>query len=183
MKKLKLQVFNESPFELPAYATEFASGLDIKADFSRMGLVIADELGITTESVGKDGCFVSATNENNTVKKVTIPPLGRFIIPTGLYVAVPEGWELQVCPRSGLSYKIGLSCANARGCIDSDYRGEIGVIAVNLSNQDLVIEHGERVAQLILSETPQVEWEPVTDKNDLGSTERGAGGFGHTGKH
>jgi dUTP pyrophosphatase len=101
------------------------------------------------------------------------------MVPTGLYIALPEGTEAQVRPRSGLAAKHGITVLNTPGTIDADYRGEIKVILVNLSNNPFTIEAGERIAQMIVARYEQVEWEAV---EELGTTERGAGGFGSTGK-
>ncbi len=110
---------------------------------------------------------------------IVLKPLQRCLVPTGLYVALPEGYEAQVRPRSGLAIKKGIGVLNAPGTIDADYRGEICVILVNLSADDFVIEDGERIAQLVIARCEQVEWKPV---DALDETERGEGGFGHTGK-
>ncbi len=109
-----------------------------------------------------------------------LAPLERALVKTGLYIALPEGTEAQVRPRSGLALKKGLSVLNSPGTIDADYRGEIGVILVNLSNEDAIVEPGERIAQLVIANYLQVEWE---ETDDLDKTERGAGGFGSTGRH
>ena len=110
---------------------------------------------------------------------VTLRPLERRLIGTGLHIALPAGYEAQVRPRSGLALKHGLTVLNTPGTIDADYRGEIKVILVNLSNSPFVIEPGERIAQMIVARYEQIEWEGV---EELGTTERGAGGFGSTGK-
>lgn len=110
---------------------------------------------------------------------VTLAPLGRAMIPTGLYVELPEGYEMQVRPRSGLAAKHGITVLNSPGTIDADYRGEIRIILVNLSGEAFTIEPGERIAQLVVARHEQVEWEPV---EELGTTERGTGGFGSTGR-
>lgn len=110
---------------------------------------------------------------------VTLQPLERFLVPTGLFIALPEGYEAQIRPRSGLAIKQGLTCLNSPGTIDADYRGEIKVILINLSNDVQTIQSGDRIAQMVIQQVPQIEWELVTD---LESTERGSGGFGHTGK-
>ena len=112
-------------------------------------------------------------------QSVTLAPLGRAMIPTGLYVELPEGYEMQVRPRSGLAAKHGITVLNSPGTIDADYRGEIRIILVNLSSAAFTIEPGERIAQLVVARHEQVEWEPV---EELGTTERGAGGFGSTGR-
>ena len=114
----------------------------------------------------------------NITESITLGPLERTLVPTGLFIELPEGYEMRVRPRSGLAAKHGLSLVNAPGTIDADYRGEIKVILVNLSNTPYELKPGERVAQLVVSQFTRVEWEPV---EELGETERGAGGFGSTG--
>ncbi len=108
-----------------------------------------------------------------------LSPGERAIIPTGLFIELPEGYEAQVRPRSGLAAKYGITVLNAPGTIDADYRGEVGVILVNLSQNDFVINPGERIAQMVVARYERVEWEEV---KELGSTDRGEGGFGSTGK-
>lgn len=110
---------------------------------------------------------------------VTLQPLERAMIPTGLYVELPEDCEMQIRPRSGLAAKHGVTVLNSPGTIDADYRGEIKVILVNLSNEPFTIEAGERIAQMIVARYEQIEWVAA---EELSSTERGAGGFGSTGK-
>jgi len=114
----------------------------------------------------------------NLDEPIVLHPLQRCLVPTGLYIALPAGYEAQVRPRSGLAIKRGISVLNAPGTIDADYRGEICVILINLSGEDFVIEDGERIAQMIIARHEQVAWEEV---DVLSETERGAGGFGHTG--
>lgn len=143
---LQLPVINESPYDLPAYATLASAGLDLRA----------------------------VLNE-----AVSLQPLERRIIGTGLKIALPEGYEAQVRPRSGLAAKHGITVLNAPGTIDADYRGEIGVILVNLSNEVFEIQPGERIAQLVVAQYSQVDWKIVTN---LDATTRGEGGFGSTGK-
>jgi dUTP pyrophosphatase len=143
---IQLAVINESPYELPAYATASSAGLDLKAALDQT---------------------------------ITLRPLERKIIGTGLKIALPEGYEAQVRPRSGLAAKHGLTILNAPGTIDADYRGEIGVILVNLSNEAVEINPGERIAQLVVAQYTQVDWQVV---ESLDSTDRGEGGFGSTGK-
>lgn len=109
---------------------------------------------------------------------VTLQPLERKLIPTGLRIALPAGYECQVRPRSGLALKHGITVANAPGTIDADYRGEVGVILVNLSSEPFTIENGERIAQLVVGRYSRVEWE---ETDILDATERGEGGFGHSG--
>ena len=115
----------------------------------------------------------------NLDENVTLRPLERAMIPTGLFVELPEGCEMQIRPRSGLAAKHGITVLNSPGTIDADYRGEIKVILVNLSNEPFTIESGERIAQMIVARYEQIEWQSV---EVLGETERGAGGFGSTGK-
>ena len=109
---------------------------------------------------------------------ITLKPLQRTLVPTGLYMALPVGYEAQVRPRSGLALKKGITVLNSPGTIDADYRGQVGVILVNLSSEEFVIEDGERIAQMVIARHEQVEWQPV---EVLEETERGAGGFGHSG--
>lgn len=115
----------------------------------------------------------------NVETPVTIGPLERTLVPTGLYIALPAGYEAQVRPRSGLAAKHGITVLNTPGTIDADYRGEIKVILVNLSNEPFEIAPGERIAQMVIARHETAEWEEV---DSLDSTERGAGGFGSTGK-
>lgn len=115
----------------------------------------------------------------NLDESVTLGPLERAMIPTGLFVELPEGCEMQIRSRSGLAAKHGITVLNSPGTIDADYRGEIKVILVNLSNEPFTIEAGERIAQMIVARYEQIEWQAV---EELSSTERGAGGFGSTGK-
>ena len=137
---INVSVQNDSPYELPFYATKAAAGADLKA--------VLDE-------------------------PLTLKPLERKVIGTGLKIALPEGFEAQVRPRSGLAAKHGISVLNSPGTIDADYRGEIGVIIVNLSNEDFTIHPGERIAQLVLARFEQINWQ-ITES--LSQTERGDGG-------
>ncbi|MCQ2194402.1 MAG: dUTP diphosphatase [Paludibacteraceae bacterium] len=114
----------------------------------------------------------------NLDEAVEIKPLERKMIPTGLYIALPKGYEAQIRPRSGLAAKHGITVLNSPGTIDADYRGEIKVILVNLSNDPFKIEDGERICQMVVAQHAVVEWQPC---DELDSTERGEGGFGHTG--
>ena len=114
----------------------------------------------------------------NITESITLKPLERTIVKTGLFIALPIGFEAQVRPRSGLAAKKGVTVLNAPGTVDADYRGEIGVILVNLSNEEFVIKDGERIAQLVIAKHERVEWQEV---GILSETERGSGGFGSTG--
>ena len=126
----------------------------------------------TPLSAGMDICA-------NLSEPVKLKPMERKLIPTGLYIALPKGYEAQIRPRSGLAIKHGITVLNTPGTIDADYRGEIGIILINLSTETFVINDGERIGQMIIASHEQVVWEP---EDSLNSTERGAGGFGHTGK-
>lgn len=126
------------------------------------------------QSVGAAGMDIHAA----TVEVVTLGPLERRLFPTGLALAIPPGFEVQVRPRSGLAAKRGLTVINTPGTIDSDYRGEVGVVLVNLSNEPATIEPGERIAQLVVAKVERAELRVVTS---LDETERGAGGYGSTG--
>ncbi len=125
----------------------------------------------TIGSAGLDLCA-------NIADAITLKSLERTIVPTGLYIELPMGFEAQIRPRSGLSIKKGLTLVNTPGTIDSDYRGEIGVIMINLSPDSQTIQPGERIAQMVIAKYEQITWEPV---EILGETDRGAGGFGSTG--
>lgn len=142
---IEVEIINQSAFELPAYATEGAAGLDIRA---------------------------------NITEPIVLAPLERQLIATGLFVAIPLGYEIQIRPRSGLAFKHGITVLNTPGTIDADYRGEIKVLLVNLSNSPFTIEPGERVAQMVLAKHEVLSWKTT---QELPSTERGAGGFGSTG--
>jgi dUTP pyrophosphatase len=109
----------------------------------------------------------------------TLQPLERALVPTGIFIEIPQGYEVQIRPRSGLAIKQGITCLNTPGTIDADYRGEIKVILINLSQQEQVIQHGDRIAQMVVQKVEQAVWRPV---EELEATERNAGGFGHTGK-
>jgi dUTP pyrophosphatase len=114
----------------------------------------------------------------NIDEPIVLHPMERKLIPTGLHIALPEGYEAQVRPRSGLALKRGITVLNAPGTVDADYRGEVGVLLINLSQEDFVVNDGERVAQMVIARHEQADFEVVTE---LDETERGAGGYGHTG--
>lgn len=128
----------------------------------------------TYETVGSAGLDLRA----NIAEEIILQPLQRALIPTGLFIELPLGYEAQIRPRSGLAYKKGITCLNSPGTIDADYRGEIKVLLINLSNEPVTIEHSERIAQMVVAKHEQVEWQPVEQLSD---TNRGAGGFGSTG--
>ncbi len=115
----------------------------------------------------------------DNAEPIELKPMQRAMVPTGLFLEIPAGYEVQVRPRSGLAAKRGVTVLNAPGTIDADYRGEIKVILVNLSNEPFVVNPGERIAQMVVARHEKVEWEEVSE---LGDTQRGAGGFGSTGK-
>ena len=125
----------------------------------------------TTQSAGLD-------LRANLSEPILLKPLSRTLVKTGLFIELPEGYEAQVRPRSGLAYKKGVTVLNSPGTIDADYRGEIGVILINLSEEEFVIENGERVAQMVIAKYEQANW---IDVETLEPSERGAGGFGSTG--
>ena len=126
----------------------------------------------TAQSAGKD-------LRANIDSPITLKPMERRLVPTGLYIALPEGYEAQMRPRSGLALKHGITLLNTPGTIDADYRGEIGIILVNLSSEPFTVNDGERICQMVIATYSQIDWKPVEVLDD---TERGAGGFGHTGK-
>ena len=115
----------------------------------------------------------------NIKESITILPLERILVPTGLHIELPEGYEAQIRPRSGLAAKHGIGIVNSPGTIDADYRGEIKIILVNLSNEEFVLNPGERIAQMVVAKFERVEWKCV---QELGESDRGEGGFGSTGK-
>jgi dUTP pyrophosphatase len=124
---------------------------------------------------GSSGLDIKAWLEH----PVTLLPLERTVLPTGLYLEIPQGYEAQVRPRSGIAIKQGITCLNTPGTIDSDYRGELKVILVNLSNEHQTIHSGDRIAQLVFQQVERISWDEAIELSD---TTRGAGGFGHTGK-
>lgn len=145
MKKINVEVINNSDYDLPSYATELSAGLDLRA---------------------------------NITESKTIDTLERCLIPTGLKIGLPEGFEAQIRPRSGLALKHGITVLNSPGTVDADYRGEIGVILVNLSDKPFTINPGERIAQMVIARHEQAQFIEV---DSLSESERGEGGFGHTG--
>jgi dUTP pyrophosphatase len=124
---------------------------------------------------GAAGMDLRANLENS----VTLRPMERFLVPTGLFIELPYGFEAQIRPRSGLAIKQGITCLNTPGTIDSDYRGELKVILINLSLEDQTIHHGDRIAQMVVSAVEQIKWKLV---KKIKATKRNEGGFGHTGK-
>lgn len=145
MEKVIIKIISQSSNDIPAYATDGASGLDIRA---------------------------------NLVAPVILKPLERKMVPTGIFLEIPRGYEVQVRPRSGLAWKHGITCLNSPGTVDSDYRGELKVILVNLSPEEFIVQNGERIAQMVVSRVEQADLVPVSK---LEETVRGEGGFGHSG--
>lgn len=126
------------------------------------------------ETLGSSGMDVRAFLS----QPITLQPLERALVPTGLYVQIPQGYECQIRPRSGLAIKRGITILNTPGTVDSDYRGEVGIIVINLSNEPFVINDGERICQMVIAPYQRIEWMQV---DQLDETTRGDGGFGHTG--
>lgn len=145
MEHITVKIISESPYDLPAYETHSAAGMDVRA---------------------------------NITEPLTLRPLERALIPTGLKMQLPQGYECQIRPRSGLALKHGISLVNTPGTVDADYRGDIGIIVINLSNEPYTIAPGERIAQMVIKKYVHVTWEPV---KRIDQTERGDGAFGHTG--
>jgi dUTP pyrophosphatase len=143
---MKIRIVNKSKHELPAYTTNGAAGMDLRA---------------------------------NIEKDIVLKPLERVLVNTGLFIELPMGYEAQIRPRSGLAIKKGITVLNSPGTIDADYRGEICIIMINLSNEDFIITDGERICQMIIAKHEKAEW---IDVENLNETERGHGGFGHTGR-
>jgi len=127
------------------------------------------------ETIGSSGMDLRA----NLERPVKLQPMQRALIPTGLFIELPLGYEAQIRPRSGLAIKYGITCLNSPGTVDSDYRGELKIILINLSDEAFNIQHGERIAQMIIQPVVKAEWEVVQVLNE---SKRGEGGFGHTGK-
>lgn len=171
MGKVSVQVYNESFNSLPKYETNGSAGCDVRADFSRVTPQNPIKL------FGEGEIIFAGEAHNKTLLR--LEPGSRALIPTGLYTAIPEEYEIQVRPRSGLALKKGLTCANCVGTIDSDFRNEIGIIIINLGQETAWIEDGERVAQFVLKKYDTIEWQSVTSRSDLTGEDRG-GGFGHT---
>ena len=126
-------------------------------------------------TLGSSGMDIRASLEEPMV----LEPSARALVPTGLFVEIPLGYEIQIRPRSGLAIKQGITCLNTPGTIDADYRGEIKVILINLSSEQQILQPGDRIAQMVLQKVEQIQWVPTTE---LASSDRGAGGFGSTGK-
>ncbi len=175
---MKIKIVNKSSNPLPKYATDGSAGLDLQAD-----LMWGDRIVTYACVEDDDSVFRGIANEQgeSTVgkdKSILLHQNERMLIPTGLFIELPIGYEAQIRPRSGLALKNGVTVANCVGTIDSDYRGEIKVILINLSEEPFVIRHGDRIAQMVISRYEQADFEEV---ETLSETERGTGGFGSTG--
>lgn len=170
---MTVQVFNASENELPKYETLYSAGMDVRADLSR----VKDISDIKIFG----GCqLLLASDTASKIDSILLEPNARVLIPTGLFLGIPNGYEIQVRPRSGLALKQGITVLNTPGTIDADYTNEVGVILINNSNQTVVIENGERIAQLVMNKVEQFDWSEVQSKTDLKKTDR-KGGFGSTG--
>lgn len=170
---VKVKICNIGNQSLPKYETSQSAGLDLRADFSK------NNLNHPVKVYG-DGQFIPA-NEVQKTPSLYLEPGSRALIPTGLYMAIPNGYEIQLRPRSGLAIKEGIALINCVGTIDADFRYEVCVPIVNHSNKVVCIEDGERICQGILNKVEQIEWDKVKSIKELGITDR-KGGFGHTGK-
>ena len=166
---MKVEVINKSNNQLPKYETPASAGLDIRADLSRL----------SPENLLKafGDVEVVYSGEGHSKTMIRLDPGARALIPTGIFTAIPEGYEVHLRPRSGLAIKKGLSLANTPGTIDADYRNEWHVALINLGFEAVWIEDGERICQAVLNKFEQIEWEEV---EELESTDR-VGGFGSTG--
>lgn len=163
---MKLQVIKTTTNELPTYGTIESAGCDLRAELS----LVKEKFIFNAEWDMYDGVITS----------ITLNPGGRVLIPTGLQIALPVGYEAQIRPRSGLALKNGISIVNSPGTIDSDYRGDVGVIIINHGFESFTINQGDRIAQMVIAKVEQAEFVVVESLND---TDRGCGGFGHTGNN
>lgn len=163
-KKFIIPVIKETNNELPEYQTPQSAGCDIRAELQTINQYFFFDTKINEVKEGK-------------IKSICILPLGRCLIPTGLKMAIPDGYEIQIRPRSGWALKFGLSLANGVATIDADYRDEVGVILINFGKKPVIIEQGERIGQFVLNKIEQFDWKPV---KELDATER-KGGYSHTG--
>lgn len=160
---MKVKIINKSNNELPAYSTKSAAGMDVRASFS----------------INKKEEFYQFADWDEEGGYLIIFPGGRALIPTDLYLEIPDGYEIQVRPRSGLALKEGITVLNTPGTLDSDYRGNVGVILMNLGDDPFIVKEGDRIAQIVMNKVENIEWD-LSDS--LSESERASGGFGHTGK-
>jgi dUTP pyrophosphatase len=183
---MKVKIFSAT-FPLPAHKTEGAAGMDLQADLLNQTMIndffrmVVDAKNEKNYDVLLDVQTPPTTYKNQSLY-IEIPPRWRVRIPTGLYTECPVGMRFEIMLRSSIGWKKGLIIPNAPGLIDADFRGQWHIVLFNPNNCAVMIEHGEHIAQLVLSEYKRVEWEPVQRAAELSGTERGAGGFGSTGK-
>lgn len=168
MEKKEVKVYNKSGNELPNYAKEGDAGFDIRADFT--------DKEKTEDFIGEDFVFNPETRDI-----ILLARGGRVLIPSGLHIRLPDGYELQIRPRSGLALKHGISMVNTPGTIDSQYVGNVGLIVINTGKHDFVISQGDRMGQGVLNKVAQVEWVSVNSIDDLGESDRGQTGYGQSG--
>ena len=162
--------------QLPNYETAASAGMDVRANFDN----IVEKFLFNTTIKEHENVRIDVNGEtHHLIESITINPGGRALIPTGLRVAIPEGYEIQVRPRSGLALKNGITLLNTPGTIDADYRGDIGVIVINHGTEPFTIMAGDRIGQIVLNKVERIEWKEV---DNLSDTIRGEGGFGSTGK-
>ena len=171
---VKVKICNVGNQSFPKYETSQSAGLDLRVDFSK------NDLNHPVKVYG-EGQFIPA-NEVQKTPSLYLEPGSRALIPTGLYMAIPNGYEIQLRPRSGLAIKEGITLINCVGTIDADYRNEVCVPIVNHSNKVVCIEDGERICQGVLNKVEQIEWDKVKSIKELGTTDR-KGGFGSTNKY
>lgn len=163
--KMQVQVIRNTLNQLPRYETPESAGCDLRAELN----LVNEKLLFNAQTV---------RTLENVVTELIIYPGGRALIPTGIKMALPVGFEAQVRPRSGLALKYGITVLNTPGTIDSDYRGDVGVVLINHGTEPFVVNQGDRIAQLVITQITQVQFVPV---DELQETNRGAGGFGSTG--
>lgn len=182
---MKVKVINKSNNKLPEYETSGAAGMDARASFSNIVPRDLKQYGTqvvyTCETIWEDRVLEDGklgAESRQLIKSISLQPGSRILIPTDLYVEVPEGYELQIRMRSGLALKNGLILVNGVGTVDCDYRGNVGVILMNISNTPVDINEGDRICQFVLNKVKRIEWEEV---DELDKTERGEGGFSSTG--
>ena len=179
---MNVKIVNKSKFELPQYATSGSAGMDLRADLSNLNSKNWNEklkyMGNVSVDFDTETTVLEGEEAVHPVIGLHLMSHSRVIIPTNLFIQLPEGYEAQIRPRSGLSFKTGVSIANSPGTIDSDFTGEIGIICSNLTPSPIYIKHGDRICQMVVSKFEQIEWESV---KQISETERGEGGFGHTG--
>lgn len=170
MNNIDVKIFNKGKNPLPEYSKKGDAGFDLRADFSHISK--------KSDFIGNGNYSLKQTENDNYL---ILYPRGRIVIPTGLHVSMPDGFEIQVRPRSGQASRNGISVLNSPGTVDEGYLGEIGVILLNTNDVEFFIYQGDRIAQGVAKEVWHCNWDKVDKLEDLGETERGQGGFGHTG--